>query len=622
MAKSIYICRRDGSKTDIKADTEALHKICNLLLPDNLSSTKQKVFSNGDNAYVILNYQPFFKSIDHSFVLGHLYKNVNNWHEIGSQSPEGNFAIFRNNEQYFEAVSDILATRTIWYYHDADYFIASTSQRPIVMYLGSFEFDDRVIPWMLSTGTIGPEYSWDKRIKKLRPDSSVLLNKLDWTIAEKHNPFSLNPKKKTDEEHKNELRTAAEGSIKSLKKLNLTEWPITLSGGYDSRAILFLLKKNMVSGDNLHTLTYGLQKSLKNRYSDAFVANKLAEELETNHSFHPLNRSDEPFSVIFDRYLKCGEGRIDHISAYMDGMKIWNNIAESKKIKGVLRGDVIFFPYKTITELHIRHHLGCPLCSDLKNMESIIQDFDFPEQKLSDFLDRKPGESIDIWCDRLYHYFRYPTIHGALNDIKLSYTEVINPFISRQIIDTVYQFPDHLRKNKKIFMELVDSLHDKTPYASRSSTENSLEIFRDPEVVQLIITALQTAHSKALFGEDFIDFLTNKIKVKNSPITENKSGNFATIKKKIYNYIKGIYLYYGLNSLKYKSYKILPKPLLYLYEKFKKKPSADFNRVAFRCYMITRMTEILEQDTAILNQSYSNGKTSNSAQAFHKTQRR
>ena len=378
----------------------------------------------------------------------------------------------------------------------------------------------------------------------------------------------------------------------------------------------------MISCDNLHTLTYGLQNSLKNRYSDAFVANKLAEELETNHYFHPLNHSDEPFSVIFDRYLKCGEGRIDHISAYMDGMKIWKNIAESEKIKGVLRGDVIFFPYKTITELHIRHHLGCPLCSDFKNMESIIQDFDFPEQKLSDFLDRKPGESLDIWCDRLYHYFRYPTIHGALNDIKLSYTEVINPFISRQIIDTVYQFPDHLRKNKKIFMELVDSLHDKSQYATRSSTENSLEIFRHPEVVQLMITALQTAHSKALFGEDFIDFLTNNIKVKNSPNTENKSGNFKTIKKKIYNYIKGIYLYYGLNSLKYKSYQILPKPLLFLYEKLKEKPSADFNQVAFRSYMITRMTELLEQDAALMNQRFSFGEKPEPDQTTYRTQNR
>ena len=50
------------------------------------------------------------------------------------------------------------------------------------MFLGNFDFDKRTIPWMLSTGTLGPFYSWDKRISLLPPDSSITLNKNNWSL--------------------------------------------------------------------------------------------------------------------------------------------------------------------------------------------------------------------------------------------------------------------------------------------------------------------------------------------------------------------------------------------------------------------------------------------------------
>jgi len=70
--------------------------------------------------------------------------------------PNGAYALVRGDANVVEVVTDSLASRTIWYAQTDDLFVASTSQRAIVALLGRFEFNTEVIPWMLSSGTLGP----------------------------------------------------------------------------------------------------------------------------------------------------------------------------------------------------------------------------------------------------------------------------------------------------------------------------------------------------------------------------------------------------------------------------------------------------------------------------------
>ncbi|WP_054637833.1 hypothetical protein [Thalassobacillus sp. C254] len=104
------------------------------------------------------------------------------WHEPGSHIPDGTYAMVRSNNKYIEAVSDVVASRTIWYYMDEEKCIVSTSQRAIIMLLGNFELNENVIPWMLSAGNLGPGLSWDKRIKCVPPCSILRLNRTEWKI--------------------------------------------------------------------------------------------------------------------------------------------------------------------------------------------------------------------------------------------------------------------------------------------------------------------------------------------------------------------------------------------------------------------------------------------------------
>ena len=145
MSKAIYICSRTHSFGP--SDEDRPREICRALEPDNIvTPVSHRVSVNDHTAYAVMNYQPTNLVKENSLLLGYLYDRSGNWNEPLTGFPDGSYAIFRSNDDYFEAVTDPVASRTIWYYFDKEWFIASTSQRAIVTFLGSFNFDERVIP--------------------------------------------------------------------------------------------------------------------------------------------------------------------------------------------------------------------------------------------------------------------------------------------------------------------------------------------------------------------------------------------------------------------------------------------------------------------------------------------
>ena len=145
MAKNIYICSRkkfsDCTESDCIKSVKRWH-------PDNITSTEPKVVVNGDIAYGIMTPARTLLESGTSLLMGQIFGDNNKWDEPLGKFPDGSVCIFRNSPAYCEIISDPIASRTIWYYLDNDIFVASTSQRAIVMFIGSFDFDERVIPWV------------------------------------------------------------------------------------------------------------------------------------------------------------------------------------------------------------------------------------------------------------------------------------------------------------------------------------------------------------------------------------------------------------------------------------------------------------------------------------------
>lgn len=509
-------------------------------------------------------------------LLGFLYeKHSVHWDEPRKIYPDGNYALFRANEDEIEVVSDCAATRTIWYYHDDELFIASTSQRAIIMFLESFSFDERVIPWLLSTGSLGPTFSWDRRIKRLQADTSLSIDRKGWNISLNQNPITFNEVNRRTEAHKEVLTNAITKTVEFIENIDFDQWVLPLSGGYDSRGILCFIKDGIGTPDNLKAVTWGLEESLSEDGNDAKVAKDLAQTLGIQHGYYHTGISSDPIETIIDRFLFCSEGRIDHISGYMDGMDIWKQFYNDN-IKGVIRGDEGFGWGAVSSELTVRISVGCGLCSDFKNLSHIIDECELPTQELPHDLQKVTGESLDAWRDRLYHSYRLPTILSALSDIKFSYVEQINPLLSKAILNAVRSLPDNLRTDKFLFKRIVESMSPTIPFATRGANASPKEILRNKAFADMLKSEISSDYSINLFGVKFKNLILKSIEVDEvRPGKQRKRRN-----------IKGF-----ISS-------ILPQSIKNILRDSVASPTVDGNILAFRVFIIIKMHKMLVADSA------------------------
>lgn len=577
MAKCIFVCSREPLPDSAKS---TLEKVCSKISPDNIILPEPRIRIGEKSAFGIMNPSPLISTDQNSILMGQIYGESCNWHKPGNTAPDGSYAIFRDDENACELVTDAVATRTIWYYKDDSKFIASTSQRAIIIYLGTFEFNRDVIPWMLSTGSLGPGLSWDKTIKQVPPDSTVTLDKNRWAIETKTKSIEFKHSKKSDKEHERKLKEAIEKTFRSLN-LNLSEWAIPLSGGYDSRAIISLLSKAGADIEKTKTVTWGLKDSINDKKNDAYIAKKIAQKYSVAHQYyHTDDTPDEPVEKVVTRILLQGEGRIDQISGYMDGFTLWKKLYEDG-IQGTIRGDEGFGISRGIegltlqifnriaTTATIRLHVGCCLCADYLNTKNYLE-HGFPLQEMPPYLMKKPDESLHEYRDRLHHCYRFPTILSALSDLKLSYTEQITPFLSKNILDYARQLPDQLRTEKVLFKKIVKSISPKVPFATKNAIAQAGDILKRKDVVELITAELRSERAERLFPKAFTQHILEKIKV------QGQLKSSFTLKSFLKKYLPKIVK------------KILRDKCLYL--------SLDYNILAFRVFMISRMNAIFTED--------------------------
>lgn len=565
MSKILYVLNRSNQINT--QNVEKIRTICQNLNPDNITPNPSIVSKNNKIVFGISNPVSTIKINDNDILLGQIFGNSQDWRVIGKNYPDGNYAIFRANESEVEVVSDILGSRAIWYYKNEDVFIASTSQIAIIKYLGNFKFEQNIIPWMISTGSLGPKYSWDKRIKRVPTDGSVTINRNEWTLSLRSNDVEFIPSNLNEKQQELHLKGAIENTFMNIN-LDFEKWAITLSGGHDSRAILLLFNKMLKkSGKELHTITWGTNGSISDPIGDTYIAKTLAEKIGTKHNFFSTELSNENLDTVVSRFINNGEGRIDHIGAYLDGFKIWKNIF-NEGFEGVTRGDEVFGYNKIFSPLIINSFMGLTLCSDYSNLKK----YDFIQnlnQKVPDNLKQKKHESIPTWRDRIFQQYRIPFMQSALADLKYSYVEQINPFLSRQIVSIIRQLPDYLRTDKKLFKRVMKKMDCGIPFSQRDSNINVKDFLKNPQMVDLLTKELTSEYAKNIFPESFLnEVLGNLLNNREHPKSRNMN-LINLIKKAI--------------PLKYKKYLKQKNNTL----------TMDENTLGFRLLIICRMHKIL-----------------------------
>ena len=509
MSKIIYVVPRN-----LEADSlaEKIKSICDSLNPDNIIAKPTEIRKGEGIIFGLSNPNETILRENTNIIFGQIFGNKPEWNVPGWTRPDGNYAIFRSSSESIEIITDILGTKAIWYYQDEEFFIASSSQRAIIKFLGKFDFNPEVIPWMVSNGLLGPGQSWDKRLSLIPPDSSLRLDRDAWQLSMTSDKVNFKPNKKTDKENFALFKDTLNNVFKDLT-FDYSQWKLTLSGGYDSRGVLFALPKKDTHNIKIDTITWGLKGAENRSGNDAYIAKKITQKLGIHHKYYSTNIStDESLHTVLDRYLKNGDGRIDHLGGYLDGFSIWKFLYESN-IQGIIRGDEVFGSYDFVSEFHLKKFIGLSLPKDYVNLKNIefFQNFDsvFPEK-----FERRKNETLALWRDRLYQTYYIPNTLSALENLKQSYLEQVNPLLSRRIVETIRQMPDHLRTEKGIFKKYVNSFDNHSfKYAKASAIEPMKDIFRQPALVEIVKEELNSSSALSIFESNLLSHVQSKIQI-------------------------------------------------------------------------------------------------------------
>lgn len=575
MAKTVYVCVRND--IDIPLISSRVAAAIKNILPDNIPEAPCKISAKGNVVYGIANYSDVIAEHDGSVCMGLAYPEQRNWWKPLDAYPDGSYAIFRSDDKYVEAVTDATASRTIWYYLDEKLFVCGTSQRAIITVLGEFNFDKRVIPWMLSSGTLGPSFSWCKNLKLLEPNASLLLDRETWQLNKKSKSLNFSASLITPQKSLSRLRDTLINSFNDFQ-FDTSKWILPLSGGYDSRSIACLLKASGKNLAQIDTVTWGLKESLNNKNSDAYIAPLVAKNLGMQHQYLAINTTDENIETVFKRFILNGEGRVDHIEGYTDGFCLWKRLFNSNK-QGIIRGDISCGWGKVTNAIRARHMCGLTLCKDYSNLEQ-YEAYGFEKQELPDYLMQQKNETVQMMVDRQHLSFRIPVVLSALNDVKLSYVEVINPLLSRRIIMQFLSTPDKLRIDKNGFIKAMKKLLPEIEYATENAIHIQGDVFKIPEAISLMKEELSAEYMKEIFPEAFLKKVLDKLQ---QPQTINKG---KEVKSKIRKIVK----------------KYFPSHLKELLYSFMRKPTVDNSTLAFRIYLTGIMYKQLQKDALIVTE--------------------
>lgn len=540
--------------------------LASLFCPENLDKNIPCIAEVSEGKSYLYIFNPVEECIvkeGRNLCIGSLLMPQKGWWQEG-RVPNSPLTIIQNEEKLC-LYADLLGSRTVWYYFDEHQFVASTSQRAIAVYLQSFEFNQQAAVWMLATGCTGPGFAWDSRVTSLGAGGTLKLNKKSWSL--KHTQQKVSFESSGDPESLLKQRLA--DTIKSTigkANINFDSTILTLSGGYDSRAALFYLQEKV-----RHTLSWGLLGSLKDPNTDAAIAQQLAKRFKTEHHFYEADQKELSFDKIFDRFLKAGEGRIDHIQTFTDGMEMWAK-TYAEGFRSIVRADEVFGWLPVQNELDARLSVAYNKMGDFSNLQE-PEAYDLPEQHFPEFYQRNDEESIEDWRDRLYQQYRITYIQTALHDLVYPYKELVNPLLMDNIVEFTHRLPGNLRTSKRLYREIVEMFVPGIPFATKPSIPEAKNIVKAPDIVQMLKEEISSTEAKNLLSPKLTSRIVGSMKSDLKKATEVEADWKLQFKQM---------LPFGFKKL-----------LRHSIMRYK----ADFNELAFRSYLIFQAKRMFDKDS-------------------------
>jgi hypothetical protein len=254
----------------------------------------------------------------------------------------------------------------------------------------------------------------------------------------------------------------------------------------------------------------------------------------------------------------------------MDGFKMWENLYQNG-VRNIIRADEAFGWLPATNDADVRISLDLHKMEDNSNMLP-LSNFNIEPQLYPAYYKRTPEESIPEWRDRLYRQFRIPYVLTALHDIINPFMEVYNPLLHENIVDFCKRLPDSSRTSKKLYAKYVSSLIPDIPFAKKASIPEPAAILQSAKIVSLLLDEMASQEARNILNSQFINWTQSNLIVDDKRI----------------NSIEGDWLLWFKQQIPWRIKKLLRRDFI--------KYSADFNQLAFRIVIITRMHRLLKSD--------------------------
>ena len=486
MATLIAYCVRNGHVEQAILDN--IRYLNTHLAPPGLQPREAVISRHKQACLAALNPSPNTEVLQSAVSVGVRSEPGNEWAFPGTDIPDGSFGLLRADEHTLQLVTDPTGSRTIWYLQAEDYFIASTSQRAIVVLARSFQLNPQASAWMLSTGSLGPWHSWDDRIRMVPPNSIVSLNLSSWRLAEDTRQYEYRAEERSEGYFVNELQDRLSDVFATIGNYP-PDWVVPLSGGIDSRGIMLWLP----DPKRFKYVTWGSEAANGNDKSDAVVAASLARKYGLEHRYVPLQERIGNPEAFFAKFVAAGEGRITNISGYLDEFRFWEAL-HADNCPGVLRGDQVFGGPPLRRPIQVLELQKLCTLSDMQAPFSSLANH-FPDQRVPEELQRRAGETLDEWRCRAELRFRAPVVRAALNDLKYPYTDVVNPLQFRPVLDLVVRMPDRFRTGKKLFARLVVEREPDVPLAANVAIVRASDVIGEKTTHEFLMDGISTLDS-------------------------------------------------------------------------------------------------------------------------------
>ena len=567
MAGLIVVCPRFETPSDHAVDD--VLSCAKLMEPDNIAVRPTQVRHENGFIVAVVNPAPDMRQQGASMCIGSLYGSTADWWKPGAPAPDGSYVLCRYAPPNVELMSDALGSRTVWYVETENALLASTSQRVLVALLGDHHLDEQAVTWMLCSGHLGWEASWDSRVRRLPSNGRLTLDRRDGRVAVQASRMSFAPQEIPEDEHVERLKEALLGTCSSLD-LRMEKWLLPLSGGLDSRALLYAL---LAVGKRPRCVTWGLRSSLADPRNDASIAQALAHRLSVEHTYCSLDDTAIALDEALTRFVLLSEGKTEDFAAYTDGFAMWKSFFDSG-VTGVIRGDEAplgyYASYSSFEQARLRSRLL--VLSDYRTGHTVRR-LGLAETTLPPALDPLPDENVILYQARIAEESFIASVLAPLNDLKSRYCDVVNPLQSRAILDVTHRMPTTLRTERKSLKEVVRQLGPELPYASSKAPQTHSQLLGRQDLADEIRTWLEADVAERVLSRDALRTVIAGLRVTSA----------STAKRRLRRSIKAVVPQALARTVK-------PLPTVAL----------SGRQLAFRTYLAVRIADVLAEDARLL----------------------